>query len=101
VTYRLLYQPSAAEELDQAIKWSFEHYPNTAGIWCGELLSAIEALRHDPERHPLARENDFFTVTIRQLVHGSGKSVYRILYTVEDDTVRILHIRFPGQPLLD
>jgi plasmid stabilization system protein ParE len=100
VKYQLVYQPSAAEELEQAIEWSFEKYPGDAHAWCNEFLTAIEALALDPDRHPLAREDGRFTQTIRQLLFGRGRSVYRVLYTVDGDVVRILHIRFPGQPLL-
>lgn len=98
--YRLVYQPHAAEELDRAIEWSFSHYPNQAKEWCGELLDAIESLAFDPHRYPLARENGQFEQTIRQLLYGRGKSIYRVLYVIQDDVVRILHIRYPGQPLL-
>jgi plasmid stabilization system protein ParE len=100
VKYRLVYQPQAAEELDRAIEWSFSHYPTQAVKWCGEFLSAIETLASDPDRHPLARENGQFEETVRQLVFGRGKSIYRVLYVIQDDVVRILHIRYPGQPLL-
>lgn len=98
--FRLLYQPDAAEQLDQAIQWSFANFPGTASKWCGHLLDTIESLTIEPDRYPLARENDFFPVPVRQLLFGTGRSVYRILYTVEDDTVRILHVRFPGQSLI-
>jgi len=100
VKYRLVYQPNAAEELERAIEWSFSHYPQQASKWCSELLHAIESLASDPDRHPLARENGQFEQNIRQLLFGRGKSVYRVLYTVDGDVVRILHIRYPRQPLL-
>ena len=50
-----------------------------------------------PRRCAIARENDFFSQEIRQLLYGKGQHTYRILFTVLDElaqpTVRILHIR--------
>ena len=100
MTYQVLYQPQAAEQLDQAISWSFERFPHQAHEWCSALLNAIESLENNPERCPLARESEFFDIPIRQLLFGTGKSIYRILFTIEANTVRILHVRFPGQSLL-
>lgn len=98
--YRLVYQPTAADELERAIESSFSRYLEQAPKWCNELLDAIESLALDPDRHPVARENGQFEQTIRQLLFGRGKSIYRVLYTVDGDVVRILHIRYPRQSLL-
>lgn len=99
--YQVLYQANAAKEIDLAFTWSFDNYPRDAATkWCSKLLEAIESLQTNPERCPVARENLHFEETIRQLVFGQGKSRYRILFTIDQDAVRVLHIRFPGQPLL-
>ena len=54
-----------------------------------------------PKRCPLARENDYFSQEIRQLVYGKGRNLYRSLFTVLEEqevpTVRILHIRHATQ----
>jgi len=58
------------------------------------LLAAIEDLGVFPERCPVARsESRHFGVMIRQLVYGKGVGRYRILYTVTDDLVVVLHVR--------
>lgn len=72
--------------------------------WYEGLLRAIESLSEMPKRCPLARENDYFTQEIRQLLYGRGRNSYRILFTVVEgekvSTVRILHIRHAAQQTL-
>ena len=57
-----------------------------------------------PERCPLARENDYFSQEIRQLLYGQKRNSYRILFTIveseEVSTIRILHIRHGIQQTL-
>jgi hypothetical protein len=54
-----------------------------------------------PKRCPLARENQYLSKEIRQLLYGKGRNSYRILFTIveteEMSVVRILHIRHAAQ----
>jgi len=50
-----------------------------------------------PLRCSLAFENNFFELEIRQLLYGKGKNIYRILFTVTEQTVYILHVRHSAQ----
>ncbi|WP_449418170.1 type II toxin-antitoxin system RelE/ParE family toxin [Phormidium nigroviride] len=69
--------------------------------WYAGLLQAIESLASMPKRCPLARENEYFSQEIRQLLYGRGRNSYRILFTIVDgqdiSTIRILHIRHASQ----
>ena len=75
-----------------------------ASKWYAGLLEAIESLSQMPKRCPLARENEYFSQEIRQLIYGRGRNSYRILFTIlqeqEVSTVRILHIRHSAQQTL-
>jgi hypothetical protein len=57
-----------------------------------------------PKRCPLARENQYFSKEIRQLLYGKGRNSYRILFTIAESedvpAVRILHIRHAAQQTL-
>jgi plasmid stabilization system protein ParE len=68
------------------------------------LLQAIESLSQMPKRCSIARENEFFSQEIRQLIYGRGRNLYRILFTIiegqEVSTVRILYIRHAAQQTL-
>ena len=63
-------------------------------------MDAINSLKTFPRRGPIAPENEFFTQEIRQLLYGAGKRVYRILYTIQNDAISILHIRHSAQDVL-
>lgn len=49
----------------------------------------IESLQHFPLRHGMAPEAEAAGVHVRQMMHG----LYRILYTVDAETVTIHGIR--------
>ncbi len=72
--------------------------------WYQGLLKTIESLSEMPKRCSLARENNYFSPEIRQLLYGRGRNTYRILFTVlnegEVSTVRILHFRYGTQQVL-
>ncbi len=91
--YRVVVQPRAASEIEEAYLWLSERAPDSAIKWFNSLFSTIETLETFPERCPHAPENDFFQPEIRQLVHGQRIGRYRILFTIEADTVFILHVR--------
>lgn len=67
--------------------------PVTADRWLARFESALQSLAVHPERCGLAPENDAVAATIRQLLFGRTSSVFRILFTVVGEEVRILHIR--------
>ncbi len=57
------------------------------------LRKAVEGLAILPTRYPLAPENAGFSFEVRQLLYGGKPHVYRILFTVEGETVFVLHLR--------
>jgi len=67
--------------------------PATADRWLSRFESVIESLARHPERCGLAPENDAVAPTIRQLLFGRGGSIFRVLFTIGEGEVRILHIR--------
>lgn len=75
--------------------------PTKASQWYSGLLQAIESLSQMPERCPLARENQYLSQEIRQLLYGQGRNSHRVLFTILEgkniSTVRILHIRHASQ----
>ncbi|UNU25771.1 type II toxin-antitoxin system RelE/ParE family toxin [Microcoleus vaginatus HSN003] len=96
--YRIDFSSTAQSEADAAfLNFSQFTTPERAQAWYQGLIKAISSLQEMPRRCVLARENAFFSQEIRQLLYGSGKTTYRILFTIFDDqpipTVRIIHIR--------
>ncbi|MBW4690864.1 MAG: type II toxin-antitoxin system RelE/ParE family toxin [Lyngbya sp. HA4199-MV5] len=96
--YHLEISSVAEAEADRAfLQLSNLTSPVKASQWYTGLLQAIESLSQMPKRCSLARENEYFSQGIRQLVYGKGRNSYRILFTILEgqatSTVRILHIR--------
>ena len=103
--YRIEISSVAEAEADSAfLRLSQVTSPTQASQWYAGLLQAIESLSQLPKRCHLARENEYFSQEIRQLLYGRGRNSYRILFTIleeqEGATVRILHIRHASQQTL-
>jgi plasmid stabilization system protein ParE len=93
MTYRVLIQSLALEDLDDYYLWAARHAPDTAARWLTRFQAALQSLAHNPERCTLAPENDKVSREIRQLLFGKRPNVYRALFTIDQDTVRVLRIR--------
>ncbi len=103
--YHIEISSVAEAEADSAfLRLSQVVSPVKASQWHSGLLQAIESLSQMPKRCPLARENEYFSQEIRQLLYGRGRNSYRILFTIVEgqdiSTVRILHIRYASQRTL-
>jgi plasmid stabilization system protein ParE len=69
--YRVEISSVAEAEVDSAFLWMSQvTSAERASHWYEGLLKAIESLSEMPKRCPLARENDYFTKEIRQLLYG-------------------------------
>jgi toxin ParE1/3/4 len=68
-----------------------------AEVWLDGVIAAVDTLTSLPRRCPLAPENDDFDVEVRQLLYGE----FRILFIVEDEVVRVLHVRHGARRFLD
>ncbi|WP_016949450.1 type II toxin-antitoxin system RelE/ParE family toxin [Anabaena sp. PCC 7108] len=100
--YRIEISSTAEAEADKAfLQLSQITSPEKASQWYAELLRLIESLSQMPKRYSLARENDYFSQEMRQIIYGKGRNAYRIIFTIiegkEVSTVRILHIRHAAQ----
>jgi plasmid stabilization system protein ParE len=92
---------TARSEIDTAYSWLRQHNPVYADKWFRELMNTIATLQEKPLRCALAPENDVFTEEIHQLIYGKSRNKYRILFSIREDTVFVLHIRHSSQaPLL-
>ncbi len=69
--------------------------------WFLGLRRAITSLAYFPERCGLAPENKSFSFEVRQLLYGRRHHRYRVLFTIERDTVVILHISHGRRKYVD
>ena len=66
----------------------------------GLLTKIIPALETDPHRYPQAHEAADLGVDLREMLHGRRPHVYRVLFTIDEQTVNIQYIRHASQDLL-
>ena len=91
--YQVIILPSAERDIGEAYEWLAEQDAEAAIRSYNRLLGAIFSLDTFPERCPLAPESEFFNAEIREIFHGRRQHKYRILFTVRENEVHVLHVR--------
>jgi plasmid stabilization system protein ParE len=91
--YQVIILPSAERDIGGAYEWLAEQEAEAAIRWYNRLLEVIFSLDTFPERCPLAPESEFFNSEIREIFHGRRQHKYRILFTVSESKVHVLHVR--------
>lgn len=94
-------RPSATAERDmlEAYLWYQERNPSYAVEWYNGILEAISSLQRFPARCALAPISSAFERKIRQLLYGKERGVYRIIFTIRDDTVIVLRVLHSSREL--
>jgi plasmid stabilization system protein ParE len=102
MAFEIKYSDEAKKNLDAITSWLlYERFAGeTALRWLERLREKIYTLSELPDRCPLARESKSLPFEMRQLLYGRKPRVYRILFTIEANTVHILYIRRPGEKLV-
>jgi plasmid stabilization system protein ParE len=94
MTFRVETTLTAEQDADAILDWLLSQHAGDTGVrWFLALQDAIRSLADFPERCPLAPESAAFPFEIRHLLYCHTPHVYRILFTIEDKTVYVLHIR--------
>jgi plasmid stabilization system protein ParE len=100
--YRVVIQPRARIDTIEGFNWIAERSEDAAIRWYAGLQGAIAKLAKNPERHPVAaEESERFGITIRESLDGRRRGVYRILYSIEQDTISVLAIRHSARGLIE
>jgi plasmid stabilization system protein ParE len=93
MTFRVEISADAERDAEAILEWLLSEQAGETGIrWFVELERAIKSLESFPERCALAPEDPRFPFEVRQLLYGRKPHVYRILFTVEGETIHVLHI---------
>ncbi len=94
-------QSHANLDFAEIVNWLSKSSVDGANRWIDAFDAALTAIAQSPFEHPLAPEDEFIEIGVRQvLFHTKRGRRYRILYTVANDQVRVLRVRGPGQNLL-
>ena len=87
--YVVITEPQAEADMAEAYRWIAINSPFHAAKWVQGMEAAILSLDWSPQRCSRAPEADTFGKDIRQLLQGN----YRILFTICETTVHVLHVR--------
>lgn len=100
--YRVKFLPRANADVRQMLRYLSERAPQGASAWLSALDRAIIRLQEGADTFSEALESDHFEVDLRQLLFKTRRGlVYRLIYTIAGDEVRILRVRGPGQAPVD
>ncbi len=91
---------TAEAQIQTAYLWLKERNPGYADQWFRGLMNVIASLQEKPQRRALASDNEAFSEQVRQLLYGKSRNTYRILFTIRDETVFVLHVRHSSQASL-
>jgi ParE toxin of type II toxin-antitoxin system, parDE len=93
VTYRVVVQRLAKEDLQAAYERAADRAPFTAARWLDRFQQSLQTLEQLPNRCPLAREHGKVDADVRELLFGKRPYVFRVVFAIDGDTVRVLRIR--------
>jgi plasmid stabilization system protein ParE len=98
VTYRVVFTARARADAVRQFRYLAERSPAAAGRWYAGLEKAVAKLRKMPARHPIAEdESEQVGITLRQMLYGRRPGVFRILFSIEGDTVTLHYVRHSAQ----
>jgi plasmid stabilization system protein ParE len=92
MSYRVVVQRLARQDLEEAYLWAANHAPETTARWLRRFQGALQTLNTNPERCPLAPESRKTDLVLRQWLFGKRPNVFRVIFSVDEDAVRILRI---------
>jgi plasmid stabilization system protein ParE len=93
--YQVEVSDEAEAEMDAAYLFLSQRSPDAAFRWYTGARAAINSLSTFPRRCPLAREDASYPDNeVRQLLYGTGRSAYRILFMVFDDDAEVRVVQF-------
>jgi len=94
MTFRVEVTTEAERDLAEIQDWLLSQRAGEAGLrWLAALEDAIASLAEFPARCAYAPENKVFPVELRHLLYGHRPDVYRIIFTIDQKTVYVLHVR--------
>jgi plasmid stabilization system protein ParE len=93
MTYRVLLQRLAVQDLEDAYTWAAQRAPETAANWLDRFEAELQGLGTNPRRCSLAREHGKVELELRELLFGKRPNVFRAIFLIDGGTVRVLRIR--------
>lgn len=92
MNYRVILQSLAANDLEDAYRYAAAKAPFSANRWLDRFGAVLKTLATNPDRCPLAREATKLSTPVRELLFGKRPYVFRVLYVIDLESVRVLRI---------
>lgn len=94
MSFRVVLAERAERDRDAAFAWYAENYsPEFASRWYDGIQLALASLSDEPRRCGIAHEDSKFPFELRELLYGRRLHKHRLLFTIHEDLVVVLHIR--------
>jgi len=102
MNYQIAFTQRAELQLDNTKAWwSQNRSAEQATRWYTEISEAIFSLQRNPQRCPLAAEDNLFPYELRELHFGLGsRPTHRAVFTIRPDVVLVLAIRHVAQDMI-
>jgi len=100
VRFQVVFRPRAQADIAAAVAWRARKSPAAAAQWRSSLLRIVENLEPEPARYAKADEAADLGLMLRELHFGRRPNVYRVLFTVDGQTVNVLRVRHAAQERL-
>jgi plasmid stabilization system protein ParE len=99
MTYRVVVQPKAERDIGQAAHYIFEQSKSktTALRWVRRIRAKIDTLKSQPLRCPVDPDSVAYGTEVRVLLFGKERGRFRILFSIQSNTVHILTVRHAAQ----
>ena len=96
--YEVVLLRRAQSDFDSILNWLSTNSPAALERWFDSYENVLERLEREPLSFGYAPENEILAASVRHALFRSGRGfVYRLLFVIVDNQVRVLHIRGPGQ----
>src|SRR5204863_6724156 len=72
-----------------------------AEAWARAFDKALARLEESADSCPVAAETEYVDFEVREILFKTRRGlIYRVLFTIRENTVILLHVRRPGQDFL-
>jgi plasmid stabilization system protein ParE len=93
MAYRVSLSAPAETDAYAAFERIREAAPLRAEKWLTGLFEAIFSLEKIPARCPVILESEELGYSIRHLLYGTGKGIYRIIFDIREEEQRVRVLR--------
>ena len=101
MTFNVKTLRAAERDFNKILTYLAARSKSGAIAWAKAFDKALSHLESNAESCPLAAEDEFVDFELREIMFKTRRGlIYRILFSVRENEVMILHVRGPGQDLL-